>query len=68
MRSSHNNQHLSEIGPKKMSRVIEQEIKMEALNLEAHQTLGNLIECLIIKHRIADHRINILLLRGDLPD
>jgi hypothetical protein len=47
--------------------LLENCIKMEKLNLEANQIVGNKLECLKIKHRIADAKLLKLTLIGDLP-
>lgn len=43
------------------------DLNMEKLNLEANKALKNENECLRIKHRIADTKILLLALSGDLP-
>ena len=58
---------LKSIDPNRIGSIIEHGISMEKLNLEAHQTLGNENECLKSKHRIADAKIFLLILRGELP-
>jgi hypothetical protein len=42
-------------------------LKMEKLVLEAHELLGNDWGCLMTQHRIADIRILLLVMSGDLP-
>lgn len=46
---------------------IEDQIKIETLNLEANRILGNESECLAIKHKIADAKIMLLTIKGYLP-
>lgn len=46
---------------------IEERIKTETLNLEANRILGNELECLAIKHKIADAKIMLLRFDGYLP-
>jgi hypothetical protein len=46
---------------------IEHFIEMEQMNLHANKMLGNYDQCKIIRHRIADARIYLLSLSGDLP-
>jgi hypothetical protein len=59
-------QSLSKINPSRVISVIEQGIRIEKLNLEANKILGNEMEVMDIKHRIADTRILLLLLRRNL--
>lgn len=47
--------------------VIQQGIKVEVVNLEINSILGNDLECLAIKRRIAKAKIFSLVLSGDLP-
>jgi hypothetical protein len=65
------NQHLinalNRIDPTIIERIIKNNIFMEQLNLQAHKRLGNEIECLLIKHRIADAELALLALEGYLP-
>lgn len=66
-----NNRHLinalNRIDPTLIERIIKNNIYMEQLNLQAHKSLGNEMECLLIKHRIADAEIALLVLEGYLP-
>lgn len=47
--------------------VIQQGIQAESVNLEVNSVLGNDLECLFIKRRIAKAKIFSLVLSGDLP-
>lgn len=42
-------------------------INMEQLNLEAHETLGDELECIRCKRKITKAKLFLLLLSGDLP-
>lgn len=42
-------------------------LQMENFLLQANTQLGNELECLRIQHRIADIKITLLVLSGDLP-
>lgn len=72
MRRSHNNQSapvtrvITALHPFDRS-TIEHFIKMEQVNLQAQKLLGNYDECLLIRHRIADARLYLLALSGNLP-
>jgi hypothetical protein len=46
---------------------IEHQVQMDKLSLDANSVLGNKTECMNIKHRIADNKIVLLLISGDLP-
>lgn len=46
---------------------LEHQVQMDKLTLDANAVLGNNSECLTIKHRIADNKIILLLISGDLP-
>lgn len=58
---------LNIINPSLIVPVIENGIHAEKLNLEIHTALGNESECYIIKNRIADAKLFLLILSGDLP-
>lgn len=60
------NQILKTIKVENLVLIIEQGIKLEKLNLEAHKTLGDEQAVLRIRHRIADARLLSLFLTGDL--
>jgi hypothetical protein len=47
--------------------MFEKQIESENLNLNLYTLLGDGDECLKIKHRIADAKIRLLQLSGDLP-
>jgi hypothetical protein len=71
MRSSHNNRivisALRTIEPSLVVPVIQENICMEKLSLEAYKAVGNAPACKRIKHRIVDAKIYLLRLSGDLP-
>jgi hypothetical protein len=48
-----------------MISIIEEGIAIEKINLQVNEVLNNNTECIRIKHRIADAKIVLLLLRGD---
>jgi hypothetical protein len=58
--------YLNDVNPARVIPVIEQGINLEKLNLEAHSLLGDEMECMDIRHRIADARALLLALRGKL--
>lgn len=45
---------------------LQNKIQMETLTMEANKALGNEAECMLAKHRIADCKIYLLILSGDL--
>lgn len=47
--------------------LIQQVINAESINLEVNYVLGNELECVTIKRRIAKAKIFSLVLSGDLP-
>lgn len=55
------------IDPSHIMQVIQHGIIMENVNLKINESLENHSECLIIKNRIADAKIFLLILRGYLP-
>lgn len=57
---------LADSDPNTLAPFLESKIKMESLNLEAQKLLGNEWECHMSKHRIADAKILLLVLSGDL--
>lgn len=58
---------LQRINPKYVKHVLEVGIAAERLNLEANKLLNNKVQCLLIRHRIADAELMALALTGDLP-
>jgi hypothetical protein len=67
MRMSSNHYPVKLLLPGDPENVISQIIKMERLTLEANTVINNEHECLQIKHRIADAKILLLAISGDLP-
>ena len=46
---------------------LENSVAMNKVNLEANKILGNQSKCMHLKHKIADAKIKLLFISGDLP-
>lgn len=57
---------MDQINPSRIVPMLEHGIEAETINLEAHKVLGDEMACMDIKHRIADAKIMLLILTGEL--